>query len=207
MKPAYLILDLETTGTDPNSDLILEVGAILVDENLTRISSFSTVVRHDDDHSEYSEFVQEMHEGNGLWVAARECEVSIKDARTALLAWLVAHEAQGVQLAGNSPHAVDRPFLAADMPEVLAMLSHRQVDISGIARELKLAGLPVEEVKADTHRALLDATDELVGWRKMRRVLAEMAHPIAVVTPRVLPAPSKTLAAYYGIELSGTVEP
>jgi oligoribonuclease (3'-5' exoribonuclease) len=76
-EPKFVFLDIETSGLDPDSDVILEWGMIITDRDLNMIKGFNEVVNwqlitHEDDGSFQPPFgvnkiVTDMHTKNNLW--------------------------------------------------------------------------------------------------------------------------------------------
>ena len=71
-------LDLETTGTDPLSDAILEIGVTITTKRLMHVASFQRVVRPSRNTriTEIDPFVWDMHNENDLWRESLRSKVS-----------------------------------------------------------------------------------------------------------------------------------
>ena len=179
--PAFLVLDLETTGLNPDKDLILEVGAILVDLDLNEIGRFHSLVNPHADERFADAFVQRMHTATGLWKELQQLynEEAIfpGDYETPAVAhrlhtWLLSHAVYpgGARpvIAGFSIH-FDCDFLRVAMPSVLEALHYRRRDIGQIGAELEECGHPRFKPANMPHRALQDCDSELDCWRAIRR--------------------------------------
>lgn len=171
MRAAYVVLDIETTGLDPQNDQILEVGAIAVDDKLEELSRFHTLIHCDlpiERWKNLAEVVKHMHTVNGLWgQCANPWLESEAMADLALHAWLEQHAGPQVILMGNSVH-FDHAFLKARFPATAAKLHYRVMDIGGLARWLRDFGYPVDGGPPMPHRGLEDAEIELDEARKLR---------------------------------------
>lgn len=173
--PVYLLLDLETSGLNPNTDSILEVGAILLTRDLTEISRKNMVVKYRGCPRDSDPFVTAMHEENGLWAEAALSDSKIAEVDKSFYGWLDEHAASGLQLAGYSIH-FDRSFLDIDMPLLVSKLSHKQRDISSLARELRDVGyILVPSGSPMPHRSMPDCERELEEWKYLRMVIAPPA--------------------------------
>jgi len=159
-----LVLDLETDGLDPQQNIILEVGAILLDQNDDARTSWQFLCPHRGlDHVD--PVVVGMHTKNGLW---RDCMQHGRDPEEvdALLATgLRSYGAadRQVVLVGYSIH-FDLSFMHAQMPETARLLSHRIRDIGAMARTLRDWGVDFPELPEMPHRGLEDARIEHRGY-------------------------------------------
>jgi oligoribonuclease len=170
---------LETTGLYAKHDSILEIGAIMVNENLEAIpglANFHTVVRWKGDPSGLPPVVQKMHTNNGLF---DECCASKVIAPQAILDFALWCEESSVDdpgkvyFAGNNIK-FDLGFLEEYGFIAPLDIHYRSVDISSIKvltntwlREEFIAKLNKPESKA-LHRSIPDCYDSIaeLAWYK-----------------------------------------
>jgi oligoribonuclease len=182
-------MDLEMTGLDPATDVIVEIATLVTDDQLEIVAEGPDLVVHQPDEmlTGMADVVREMHTRSGLLPAIRASSVSLADAGAATLHFIRQHvpTPRSVPLCGNSI-GTDRRFLAAHLPEIEDYLHYRSVDVSTI-KELALRWAPsvVEAApkKATTHRALDDireSVDELRWYRD--HLFRTDAQPIAPAT-------------------------
>ena len=151
-----LWLDIETTGLDPNTDIILEVaaqyyvGGRLIGEVNSPVKDLSlTAIHHLMD-----ERVYRMHIDTGLLNRLERNEGKrLSDIEDDLLD-LIGDDKP--RLGGCSVHT-DRAYLITDMPALHKALSHQHVDSSGIHRFLTNAGVHVDVPNnPQAHNAMAD---------------------------------------------------
>ncbi len=196
--PHVLVYDLETTGLDPTVDIILEVGACLVDTaTLDLIDEFTVVAALPaggpawwDEH--VPPMARDMHEANGLYAAARASTAEIPDIEQHLIDWLrtTTGTRREVAGAGSGVAAFDTRFLAVHMPRFARCLTYWSHDVGHIRRLCDLAGRPdlAYPTKAKPHRALDDARlhlEELRHYRALLQAIPFGAH--APTLPRTTP--------------------
>lgn len=178
--PARIVwIDLETTGLNARTDLILEVAAVVTDTSpdLREIARFHCVVAHHPDAiaSRVDDYVRHMHTANGLLAQIAAGPVPDRvvyelDAAHRLADFIREHTVPGqAPLGGSSPH-FDRAALVARWPAVVRLLHHRNVDVSTL-RTLTRAWAPQHaRGEASDHRALDDVLwtiNELRGYQRL----------------------------------------
>ncbi|TVR27130.1 MAG: oligoribonuclease [Ilumatobacter sp.] len=167
-------MDLEMTGLDHTSDVIVEIATLVTDDELQIVAEGPDLVVHqpDDVLERMDPFVVDMHTKSGLLDAIRASTVSLAEAGDATLAFIREHvpEAATVPLCGNSI-GTDRRFLAAYLPEIEEYLHYRSIDVSSVKELVKrwYPGLNgTRPHKPGTHRALDDirqSVEELQFYR------------------------------------------
>ena len=164
-----LFLDLETTGLDPFKHHILEVAAILTDDQLREMGIYTSIVRFEPEvhAADISPVVVRMHTVNGLWSLCVDSQTSVSTVDIGLENWLRKFNHDSVNLAGHSIH-FDQSFLRIHMPHVFARLSRHLIDVEAfdqIAERLWPDIYAARPKKSDTHRA----QDDVQGsYRTMR---------------------------------------
>ena len=159
--------DIETTGLDPEKDLILEVAAIVTGADVERtIGSFTIPIKQDLSVAcgLMNPFVTEMHSRNGLLsdIARGYCSpLAIAEAAlTDLLNISQGSDPGPIYLAGNSIH-FDRSFVKRHMPALEGKLYYRMLDVSS----LKIACRDVlgiaQDKGAGAHRAMADVVESI----------------------------------------------
>ena len=170
-------MDLEMTGLDPARHVIVEIATLVTDDELEVLAEGPDLVVHQPAGAlaAMSDTVRDMHTRSGLLGAIQASTVTLEEAGSATLAFLVEHvaEPRTVPLCGNSI-GTDRRFLAAHLPKIEDYLHYRSVDVSTI-KELARRWYPgvVEAAprKAGGHRALDDVHESVAELRYYRDVL------------------------------------
>lgn len=129
----WVWLDLEMTGLDDKTCVILQMAVIITDSSLNELAMLEQTIWQPESALEtMTPFVRKMHTDNGLLAAVRASEVSCAEAEQRALELLTAHVPyrKGV-LAGNSIWQ-DRRFLLRHMPSFEQFLHYRQIDVSTI---------------------------------------------------------------------------
>jgi oligoribonuclease len=166
-------VDLEMTGLDPERCAIVEIASIVTDGDLNVVAEGPCLVvfQPDDVLAGMDPFVTQMHERSGLTGRIRESKVTLDQAKDETLAFLAQHcDPKTAPLCGNSVWK-DREFLVRYMPEVMAHLHYRLVDVSTI-KELVRRWYPTGRQapkKKEVHRALDDIKESIEELRFYRK--------------------------------------
>ncbi len=160
-------IDCEMTGLDLGKDALIEIAALVTDNELQVLGEGLDLVIHADDATLDSmlDVVAEMHAKSGLTDEVRRSTVTLAEAEQEVLAYVRrwVPDARSAPLAGNSV-ATDRGFLARDMAELEAHLHYRMVDVSSI-KELCRRWYPriyyAQPAKGLAHRALADIQESI----------------------------------------------
>jgi len=169
-----LFVDMETTGLNANTEVPLEVGLCLTDDEGNLVSEKKWRLLEDKRHfhnciaaAKQHEIVGPMHEKSGLWDdiahfgGLSRWEVDVK-----MVEWMTD---QGIPegeipMTGNSIGSLDRPFALVHFPKFNEYLSYRNVDLSSVKELCKRLNPElyeqlrpiVENKESATHRVLDD---------------------------------------------------
>jgi len=160
-------MDLEMTGLEPDTDVIVEIATLVTDDDLNIVAEGPDLVIHQpaDVLSIMKPIVVEMHTKSGLLGAITSSTITLEEAGAATLEFIKLHvpEARTVPLCGNSI-GTDRRFLAKYLPEIENYLHYRSVDVSSI-KELAKRWFPKSGIdrpnKGGMHRAMDDVRESV----------------------------------------------
>jgi oligoribonuclease len=160
-------MDLEMTGLDHTSEVIVEIATIVTDDDLTIVAEGPDLVIHQPDEvlAKMDPFVLDMHTRSGLLDAIKASTISLDDAGAATLEFIKLHvpEPMTVPLCGNSI-GTDRRFLAAYLPDIENHLHYRSIDVSSV-KELVKRWYPTVDAERPhghgSHRALDDIRESI----------------------------------------------
>lgn len=170
-------MDLEMTGLDHTSDVIVEIATLVTDDDLNIVAEGPDLVVHqpDDVLAGMDPFVVDMHTSSGLLDQIKASTISLEAAGAETLAFIREHApvARTVPLCGNSI-GTDRRFLAAYLPEIEEHLHYRSVDVSSL-KELVRRWYPdvlaQRGWKQGAHRALDDIRESVSELRLYRSLV------------------------------------
>ena len=160
-------MDLEMTGLEPDTDVIVEIATLVTDDDLNIVAEGPDLVIHQPAAvlSIMKPIVVEMHTKSGLLGAIPSSTITLEEAGAATLEFIKLHvpEARTVPLCGNSI-GTDRRFLAKYLPEIENYLHYRSVDVSSI-KELAKRWFPKSGIdrpnKGGMHRAMDDVRESV----------------------------------------------
>jgi len=178
-------MDLEMTGLDHTSDVIVEIATLVTDDELEIVAEGPDLVVHQPDEvlAKMDQFVVDMHTRSGLLDQIKGSTISLEDAGAATLEFIREHvpESRTVPLCGNSI-GTDRRFLAAYLPEIEEYLHYRSVDVSSI-KELVRRWYPDvlghRGWKQGSHRALDDIRESISELKMYRELVFRDGESVA----------------------------
>jgi oligoribonuclease len=165
-------VDLEMTGLDPESCVIVEIATIITDPQLEMVAEGPNIVIHRPVEvlEAMNDVVTTMHKRSGLWEKIVASETTLEQAEQQTLDFVKEHVEQGAApLCGNSIWK-DRQFIERYMKKLDAHLHYRVVDVSSI-KELAKRWYPKGDnppKKQETHRALDDIRESIAELRWYR---------------------------------------
>jgi oligoribonuclease len=169
-------IDCEMTGLDLRADALVEVAAVVTDSELNVLGDGVDVVVAPPAAAleQMNDFVRDMHTTSGL-ITELGAGLTLAEAEKAVLDYVRewVPEPRRAPLAGNSV-GTDKMFLDRDMPELVAHLHYRIVDVSSI-KELARRWYPrvyfASPKKEGGHRALADILESIDELRYYREAL------------------------------------
>ena len=166
-------IDLEMTGLNPDSDLIIEIATVVTDKDLNILAQGPVLAIHQSDAAlaAMDDWNQQHHGQSGLIDRVKASSVDEAEAERLTISFLKQWVPENTSpICGNSI-GQDRRFLYRYMPNLEAYFHYRNIDVSTL-KELAARWAP--EVKngfnkESTHQALddiLESIDELRYYRE-----------------------------------------
>lgn len=197
--PKYVFCDIETTGLDPATDLILEIALVVTDKDLNEIAGEgmgSYKARITNGYGPCgtplhhlilakNDYVREMHTKNGLLEELDslppQIRLSMAEIDDEMCAWIGRFPPPppdergrpGKLIIAGASIDFDKGFLGVRAPKFHAMLSHQRRDVSSDKMMFKDA-IGMEFEKAEAHRAMADVQESLTAARAMMAELRRM---------------------------------
>lgn len=166
-------IDLEMTGLDPDTDLIIEIATVITDKNLNILAEGPVLAVHQSDAAlaAMDDWNQKHHGESGLIRRVKDSKVTAADAELQTLdflsQWVPANTSP---ICGNSI-CQDRRFLYRYMPKLEAFFHYRNLDVSTV-KELAarwVPGLKDGFSKKASHKAMddiIESIEELKYYRQ-----------------------------------------
>ena len=155
--PSKLLwVDLEMTGLDIKSDVILEVGAEITDLNFKTLASYEACIRRTDEElGRMNDWAMEHHSSSGLIERIKTHGRPEQEVQHELIGFINAQfNGKPAILSGNSIHN-DRIFIKKYWPGVESLLHYRMLDVSSF-KIIMQAKYRVMYEKKEVHRAFDD---------------------------------------------------
>lgn len=166
-------IDLEMTGLEPETDVIIEMATIVTDSDLNILAEGPVIAVHQSDEklAAMDEWNTRTHGESGLTQRVRESTISQAEAEAMTIAFLEKWVPKGKSpICGNSI-GQDRRFLYKYMPTLEAYFHYRYLDVSTLKI---LAGMWAPQVKDSfqkqgTHQALDDIRESIAELKHYRQ--------------------------------------
>lgn len=165
-------IDLEMTGLDPDTDLIIEIATVVTDKNLNILAQGPVLAVHQSDAAlaAMDEWNQHHHGQSGLVERVKASTLNDAEAERQTIEFLKQWVPENTSpICGNSI-GQDRRFLYRYMPKLEAYFHYRNIDVSTL-KELAARWAPeVKEgfKKESSHQALNDIVESIEELRYYR---------------------------------------
>lgn len=166
-------VDMEMSGLQPDTDVVLELAAVITDAQLNVLAESPVFVIHQSDAvlDGMDDWNKGTHGKSGLIDKVKASTLTEEDAQAQMIAFLKQHvPASKSPMCGNSI-CQDRRFMARHMPQLEAYFHYRNLDVS-VFKELARRWRPKLYdgfKKAGNHTAQADiyeSIDELKYYRE-----------------------------------------
>lgn len=166
-------IDLEMTGLNPDTDVIIEIATIVTDSQLNILAEgpMLAVRQSQATMDGMDEWNTKQHGGSGLTARVLASDIDAAEAEKQTLAFLEQWVPKGASpMCGNSI-CQDRRFLWRGMPQLEAFFHYRNLDVSTV-KELAKRWRPeiADGVKKNSsHLALDDIRDSIAELQHYRK--------------------------------------
>lgn len=171
MGPNLIWIDLEMTGLDPETHVILEIASVITDGHIHIIAKGPDIAIKHPEHilSSMDEWNREHHQASRLLDRVKASSFNCRGAEEETLDFVSRYCEKGTSpLCGNSVWQ-DRRFLIKYMPRLEAFLHYRNIDVSSVKELVKnwYPALPSFK-KQKAHLAMSDIEESIRELRYYR---------------------------------------
>jgi oligoribonuclease len=158
-------IDLEMTGLNPETDVVLEIATIVTDANLNILAEGPVLAVHQSDEvlNNMDQWCTDTHGKTGLTARCKASIITEEDAVKQTIDFLVQYVPKGVSpLCGNTI-GQDRRFMVKYLPELENYFHYRNIDVSTIKELVRRWKPEILEGfhKEGTHLALDDIRESI----------------------------------------------
>ncbi|TBU79020.1 oligoribonuclease [Phytopseudomonas daroniae] len=177
--PQNLIwIDLEMTGLDPETDVIIEMATIVTDTELNVLAEGPVIAVHQSDErlAAMDEWNTRTHGESGLTQRVRASRISQAEAEEQTIAFLEKWVPKGKSpICGNSI-GQDRRFLYKYMPALEAYFHYRYLDVSTLKILAERWAPEIKDgfLKKGSHLALDDIRESIAELKYYRQHLLKV---------------------------------
>jgi oligoribonuclease len=165
-------IDLEMTGLDPDTDVIIEIATIITDKDLNILAEGPALAVHQPDQvlAAMDDWNQQHHGQSGLINRVKTSPYSTQDAEKLTLDFLNKWVPERTSPMCGNTIGQDRRFLVRYMPGLEAYFHYRSIDVSTV-KELAVRWAPNVLngfKKENKHEALADIHESIEELRYYR---------------------------------------
>lgn len=165
-------IDLEMTGLNPETDLIIEMATIITDKELNILAQGPVIAVHQSDKAlaVMDDWNQKHHGESGLVERVKASVINDAEAEAMTIEFLKPWVPAGISPMCGNTIGQDRRFLVRYMPKLEAFFHYRSIDVSTL-KELAARWAP--EIKQGfnkeaKHQALDDIIESIEELRYYR---------------------------------------
>jgi oligoribonuclease len=175
---ALVWIDLEMTGLDPDTDLIIEIATIVTDARLNILAEGPVLAIHQSNEvlNGMDSWNTRTHGKTGLTERVKESTITAAEAEAQTIEFISQYCVRNKSpLCGNTI-CQDRRFMYRYMPKLEQWVHYRNLDVS-VLKELAKRWRPevLEGLeKKNTHKALDDIRESIEELRHYREVFLKL---------------------------------